>query len=115
MTEVLRAKVLRTEEHKEQKSSKAKESSNKHVRNPVFMKYKKTLQVLIICAVCELYALLFSALIYSCRGEGGRAEMRTEMENAVVTGNNELFHHRGHRVSQSIPLFMRQNILSFRA
>ena len=52
MTEVLRAKVLRTEEHKEQKSSKAKESSNKHVRNPVFMKYKKTLQVLIICALC---------------------------------------------------------------
>ena len=104
MTEVLRAKVLRTEEHKEQKSSKAKELSNKHVRNPVFMKYKKTLQVLIICAVCELYALLFSALIYSCRGEGGRAEMRTEMENAVVTGNNELFHHRGHRVSQKVNL-----------
>ena len=72
------------------------------------MKYKKTLQVLIICAVCELYALLFSALIYSCRGEGGRAEMRTEMrtemENAVVTGNNELFHHRGHRVSQKVNL-----------
>ena len=64
------------------------------------MKYKKTLQVLIICAVCELYALLFSALIYSCRGEGGRAEM----ENAVVTGNNELFHHRGHRVSQKVNL-----------
>ena len=72
------------------------------------MKYKKTLQVLVICVVCELYALLFSALIYSCRGEGGRTEMRTEMKNAVVTGNNELFHHRGHRVSQSIPLFMRQ-------
>ena len=51
------------------------------------MKYKKTLQVLVICVVCELYALLFSALIYSCRGEGGRTEMRTEMENAVVTGN----------------------------
>ena len=49
------------------------------------MKYKKTLQVLVICVVCELYALLFSALIYSCRGEGGRTEMRTEMKNAVVT------------------------------
>ena len=64
------------------------------------MKYKKTLQVLVICVVCELYALLFSALIYSCRGEGGR----TEMKNAVVTGNNELFHHRGHRVSQKVNL-----------
>ena len=78
------------------------------------MKYKKTLQVLVICVVCELYALLFSALIYSCRGEGGRTEMRTEMKNAVVTGNNELFHHRGHRDSQSLSLFMRQNILFMR-
>lgn len=33
------------------------------------MKYKKTFRVLAICLVCELYALLFASLIYSCGGD----------------------------------------------
>jgi len=34
-----------------------------------FMKYKRTFQVVVICLACELYALLFAILIYSCGDE----------------------------------------------
>ena len=69
------------------------------------MKYKKTLQVLIICAVCELYALLFSRIDLLLPGvRAGERRCGRRWKNAVVTGNNELFHHRGHRVSQKVNL-----------
>ena len=43
------------------------------------MKYKRTLQLFAIFLACELYAMLFAALVYSCGRELPAAEPAPEL------------------------------------